>query len=101
MEKSLKQFDTEMLETFSMKSPMYEEELREVYKDAKKYATTAFKEAMIGEDAEEFITELKEKFRSKYETLKIENERAASTKAQAFLQNYFAPIEHKLRNNDY
>lgn len=29
-----------MVETFSIKAPMYEEELREVYKEAKKYATS-------------------------------------------------------------
>lgn len=56
---------------------------------------------MIGEDADEYINELKDKFKQKYDQLRTENARAASTKAQAFLQNYFAPIEHKLRNNDY
>lgn len=85
LEKSLKQFDSDMVETFSIKAPMYEEELREVYKEAKKYATSQFREAMIGEDAEEYINELKDKFKQKFDQLKIENERAASTKAQAFL----------------
>lgn len=50
LEKSLKQFDTELLETFSLKAPMFEEELREVYKDAKRYATNSFKEQVIGEE---------------------------------------------------
>lgn len=43
MEKSLKQFDSEMLETFSLKAPMYDEELREIYKEAKKTSLTSFK----------------------------------------------------------
>lgn len=74
LEKSLKQFDSDMVETFSIKAPMYEEELREVYKEAKKYATSQFREAMIGEDAEEYINELKDKFKQKFDQLKIENE---------------------------
>lgn len=32
LEKSLKLFDSEILETFSIKSPMYEHELEEIYK---------------------------------------------------------------------
>jgi hypothetical protein len=43
MEKSLKQFDSEILETFSLRAPMLEEELKEIYKDAKKYASSSFK----------------------------------------------------------
>jgi hypothetical protein len=85
MEKSLKQFDNEILETFSLRAPMLEEELKEIYKDAKKYASTSFRQAMIGEDAEQYINELKDKFKAKYDQLKLENERAAQTKAQAFL----------------
>ena len=46
---------------------MYEDELREIYQQAKKYATTSFKEAMIGEDADEYISELKDKFKQKYD----------------------------------
>jgi len=38
----LRDFDQEILETFSLKAPMFEEELREIYKDAKRSATESF-----------------------------------------------------------
>ncbi len=75
---------------------MFEEELWEIYKDAKRSATNSFVKTSLGEDSEQFLGELKDKFKTKFDQLRVENERAASTKAQAFLQNYFAPIEHKL-----
>lgn len=80
---------------------MFEEELRELYKDAKKQATELFTKTCIGDESVTFLDDLKSKFKQKFDQLKVENERAASTKAQAFLQNYFSPIEHKLRQNEY
>lgn len=64
---------------------MFEEELRELYKDAKKQATDLFTQTCIGDDATNYLEDLKSKFKQKFDQLKVENERAASTKAQAFL----------------
>lgn len=61
---------------------MYEDELREIYKDAKKYATASFTETCIGEDSELYMNELKTKIKDKFNQIKTENERAASTKAR-------------------
>ena len=55
MEKSLKTFDEELLETFSLKAPMFEEELWEVYKEAKKTATDMFTSTCIGDDSTQFL----------------------------------------------
>lgn len=81
----MKIFDEELLETFSLKAPMFEEELRELYKDAKKQATELFTKTCIGDDSVTYLDDLKSKFKQKFDQLKVENERAASTKAQAFL----------------
>ena len=100
-DKAVKQFEEDLQESFDLKAPMFEDELKELYKDAKRYALETFKSASIGEDSEEFMEDLKMKFKLKYDHLRVENDRAASQKAQAFMQNYFAPIEQKLRNSEY
>ena len=64
---------------------MFEEELWEFYKDAKREATELFTKSCIGEDATNYLQDLKEKFKQKYDQLRVENERAESTKAQACL----------------
>lgn len=69
LEKSLKIFDQELLETFSLKAPMFEEELREVYKEAKKQATELFVKSCIGEDSTDYLSDLKDKFKKKYDQL--------------------------------
>lgn len=55
LEKSLRQFDQEILEIFSLRAPMFEEELREMYKETKKQATNTFKSQMLGEEGEEYL----------------------------------------------
>lgn len=46
---------------------MFEEELREVYKEAKKSATELFVKSCIGEDSTDYLTDLKDKFKKKYD----------------------------------
>lgn len=60
---------------------MFEEELREIYKDAKRSATESFQQSCLGEDATNYLNDLKDKFKQKFDQLRTENERAASTKA--------------------
>lgn len=101
VEESLKIFESEMDDAFAMRAPMYEPELKEIYKDAKKEALEKFNEVSLGDYATEFADELKEKFKQIYSHYRQENERAQQQKANAFLQTNFAPIEQKLRNGQY
>ncbi|MBK8663287.1 MAG: hypothetical protein IPN18_16405 [Ignavibacteriales bacterium] len=63
----MKIFDQELLETFSLKAPMFEEELRELYKDAKKQASESFTKTCIGDDAVTYLEDLKSKFKQKFD----------------------------------
>lgn len=55
--------------------PLDEEELKECYKDAKKEALAHFHKRAVGNVAEEFVRDLKNKMQTVYETLRDENER--------------------------
>lgn len=101
LDTALKIFTEEMGDSFNLKAPMFEDELKEIYKEAKKFALEKFDEISLGDSSLNYKDELKFKFKQQFDIFKAENERASHTKAQAFLQNYFAPIETKMRNNGY
>lgn len=57
--------------------PMYDQELQELYKLAKKDALIIFNKKAVGDVREEFLKDLKEKMKSKLEFFKRENEKTA------------------------
>ena len=58
--------------------PMEEDELKEQFKEAKKEAFALFQKKAVGNMAEEYVKELKNKMNSFYQQLKEENERESN-----------------------
>ena len=81
MDAALKEFEFEFKENFDMKAPMFEEELKELYKDAKKEALSKFNASSLGEMKDDFLVDVKSKFKAIYQTFQAENERLSSIKS--------------------
>jgi len=58
-----------------MRSPLFEDELREIYKDSRKIALEEFGKVAVGEVQKGFIVELKDRMQQKFKQFKQENER--------------------------
>ena len=101
VEKAYEHFVDELMSSFEMSAPVYEDELLEMFKEAKASAIKIYDQNSVGEVAPDFKTDLKLKFKQKYSQVKAENEKEAQNQAQIYLQNYFTPIEDKLRNQKY
>lgn len=56
---------------------MFEDELKEMYVEAKKLAMEEFGKVAVGEVQRQFLIELKDKIKHKYNQLRIENEKHA------------------------
>lgn len=84
-----------------MKSPLFEEELLEIYKDARKIALEEFSKVAVGEVQRQFLVELKDKMKHKFKQVKMENEKIAEEQCLMFLQQNYVSIEKKLKNQEY
>lgn len=80
---------------------MTEDELKQIYKSAKKIAMDSFNKVAVGDVREEYIRQLKEKMADKLEQYKIDNINQTEQECYMFLNNNYESIEHKLRNQEY
>lgn len=78
IEESMNKFEETMREVAMTKIPIDEEELHEIYIEAKKDALALFSKKAVGSVADEFIRELKHKIKTLYNQLKDENEREST-----------------------
>lgn len=101
MDKAYESFVEELTSSFQMNAPVFECDLKEMYKDAKSSALNMFDQNSVGDVAERFKEDLISKMKQKFSQIKAENEAASRKESQVYLQNYFAPIEDKLRNGHY
>jgi hypothetical protein len=53
-----------------MRAPIFEEELQEIYKEAKRAAIEEFSKTAVGEVAKGFLVELKDKMKHKFKMIK-------------------------------
>jgi hypothetical protein len=60
-----------------MLAPIFEEELQEIYREAKRNALEEFSKTAVGEVARSFLIELKDKMKHKFKMIKQENEKIA------------------------
>jgi hypothetical protein len=60
-----------------MRAPIFEEELQEIYREAKRNALEEFSKTAVGEVARSFLIELKDKMKHKFKMIKQENEKIA------------------------
>ena len=101
MTDALERFETDMKDTFYARVPMFEEELKDLYNEAKKGAIAFFNSKSVGEIANDYLEDLKVKIKQKYSTIRAENEKESRKNCSTFLQNSYQPVENKLRNQDF
>lgn len=80
---------------------MDDDELKECYQDAKKEALELFSKRAVGNVADEYVKELKNKMQALYNLIKDENEREAIHTSQMFLQETYSYIERRLKNKEF
>jgi len=93
----LKELDT----NFQESAPMPEEELKSIYKSAKKNTLDKFNKVAVGDVREEYLRQLKEKMSDKLDWYKNENINQTEQQCYMFLNANYESIEHKLRNQEY
>jgi len=65
-----------------MRAPVFEEELSELYREAKKGALEEFTKTAVGDISKSFLIELKDKMKHKFKLIKQENENVAEVSLQ-------------------
>lgn len=89
----LEKFEEVMKENYEMKAPMYDDELKEFYKEAKKAAIDVFKKKAVGENQADFFNELNIKIKQKYSMYKRDNQEDCEKVCNGFLAQTYASIE--------
>lgn len=80
---------------------MYDDELKAIYKEAKKKAMENFNKVAVGDVKEEYNRQLKLKMAEKLQNFSTENERHSEQECYMFLNGNYETIAHKLRNQEY
>jgi hypothetical protein len=80
---------------------MDEEELKEIYVDAKKEAIQHFQKKAVGTIADEYNKELKTKMTTLFHQIKDENERESVHASHMFLGEAYTFIERRLKNKEF
>lgn len=101
MEEALLKFEHHMKDQFYTKIPMFEQELNDLYREAKKIAEEYFTLKAVGEVVGNFKDDLKEKIKQKYQIIKNENEKESNIASQNFLTQSYATIDKKLRQQEF
>ena len=81
--------------------PHEEAELKDIYSEAKKEALQLFKKTSIGGGNEEFLENLKERMKFRFQDLRDENEREAGGYCSQYLIENYQVIDNKLKNKEY
>lgn len=101
LQKSIEIFEEEFRSNFEVRVPLYEDELREIFNDAKAEALDNFNSKALGEVQSEYEQDLIIKFDQKFSQYRAENENESRKSCQIFLQNCYTQIEDQLRNQQY
>lgn len=94
-------FERDFYEAFQENVPMFEDELKALYKRAKAGAMAVFNKTAVGDVRDEYCRQLKEKMAAKHLHLATENEKTSEQSCMIFLQQNYEPINMRLRNQDY
>lgn len=74
-------FERNLLEGFELRAPVFEEELAELYREAKRSSLDDFNRTAVGEVSKQFLVELKDKMKHKFKLIRTENEKIAEVSA--------------------
>ena len=75
-------FEKNFQESYELKMPVFDDELKEIYQSSKKQALEEFNKIAVGEVQKKFLVELKDKFKQKYNQIRKENEKIAEVSTQ-------------------
>lgn len=70
-------FERNFHENFELRSPVFDDELKEIYSEAKRVCLEEFGKVAVGEVQRQFMVELKDKIKHKFNQIRIENEKVA------------------------
>lgn len=76
-QEAYEKFETNFMENFELRSPVFDNELKEIYIDSKKVALEDFGKVAVGEVQKQFLAELKDKMKHKFNQIRLENEKVA------------------------
>lgn len=94
-------YEKYVMNTVSVKFPMFEGDLDLLHKEAKHSAMEVFRSKAVGDEVKGATDKLKNIISEKFLTIKAENEAESEKKCSAFLANSYSTIDQKLRNNEY
>ena len=80
---------------------MYEDDLRQLFRNAKEDAIHYFNSKSLGEVADEYVEDLEMKFDQIFSQYKSENENESRKACQIILQQQYSPIEDRVRNQEF
>jgi hypothetical protein len=84
-QESYERFERTFLESFEARAPLFEEELAELYREAKRAAVEEFAKTAVGDSiAKQFLVELKDKMKHKFKLVRQENEKVAEVSKVAY-----------------
>ena len=70
-------FERNFQENFELRSPVFDDELKEIYQEAKRLCLEEFTKVAVGDVQKQYMVELKDKIKHKYNQIKQENEKVA------------------------
>jgi hypothetical protein len=73
-------FERNFQENFELRSPVFDDELKELYLDAKRGCLEEFQRVAVGEVQKQYLVELKDKIKHKYNQIRMENEKVAEVR---------------------
>lgn len=82
-------FEKNFQENFEIRSPVFDDELKEIYREAKRIALEEFGKVAVGDVQKQFLVELKDKIKHKFNQIRLENEKVAEvSKMKNIIKNY-------------
>lgn len=94
-------FNKNLMEELQNGGPFYDQELKDIYYQAKRTAVDHFKKIAVGDVKEKYLEDLKEKMKQKYLNIKTDNEQSCEQECIMFLRQSYTEIERALKNQQY
>jgi len=94
-------FERVMGEELQAGGPFFEAELKDIYSTAKKQALNHFQKVAVGDVKEEYLENLRDKMKNKYQQIKQDNDHTCEQECLMFLRQSYTEIERALKNQQY
>lgn len=91
-------FNKTLNEEIQSGGPFYDNELKDVYDMAKKKAVAHFQKIAVGEIKSDYLGDLRDKMKNKFNQIKQDNEQTCEQECIMFLRQSYTEIERALKN---